>query len=172
MKNMIFTLKPLEGICWNEYSISLENTKKEVEKVLGQPDIVENSYYYFDNELRFDFDNNEKVKFIEFLGGMEGTIQPQIYGVNAFTTEAEELYKTLKEHNVGENVDSENGYSYTFHGISVGVYREIIPEDMEEMIEEMKEEGVQIEGNEDLEVEKKRAYHWATIGIGRSGYYE
>lgn len=34
------------------------------------------------------------------------------------------------------------------------------------------EEGVQIEGNEDIEEEMKRADYWATFGFGVTGYYE
>ena len=32
--------------------------------------------------------------------------------------------------------DHENGYSYQFENISVGVYREAVPQEVEEMIEE------------------------------------
>lgn len=34
------------------------------------------------------------------------------------------------------------------------------------------EEGVQIEGNEDIEEEMKRADYWAIFGFGVTGYYE
>ena len=56
--------------------------------------------------------------------------------------------------------------------ISVGLYREIRPQDVLEMIEEMKAGGIPVEDNEDLEADKRRAEHWATIGFGVAGYYE
>lgn len=53
----------------------------------------------------------------------------------------------------------------------MGVYREAGPEDIAEMIEEMKADGIPTEDNEDLAADIKRANHWATIGIGGAGYY-
>ena len=168
---MTFTIKPLEGLQCGEQCIPLGCSKEAVEAVLGQPDIVRDSFYYFCSELRFDFDKNGNAEFIEFSGGIDGQIQPQIYGISAFTAEADELYEILKTHNYGEIKDTENGYSYDFCNISIGVYRESIPEDIEEMIEEMKSDGIDTENNEDLEFEKRKARHWATIGFGRKGYY-
>ena len=72
--------------------------------------------------------------------------------------------------NNGEINDNENGYSYGFLNISVGIFRERTPEDVREMIEEAEEEGEELE-QEDLEYEKRKAEHWATIGIGVKGYY-
>ena len=63
----------------------------------------------------------------------------------------------------------EDGYSYSFKEIEVGVYRESKPEDAMECIEEMKAEGTCTK--EDEEYELRRANHWATIGIGVKGYY-
>ena len=166
-----FTIKPLEGIEWNGKKIPLGSSKKDIENILGQPDTEEASFYYFENELRFDFDKNGTVEFIEFLGGNDGILQPELYGVKVFDIQADELYEILKEKNNGQIGDNEDGYAYEFFDLSIGVHRESIPENIEEMIADMEADGVDIEGNEDLEMEKKMAYHWATIGIGRKGYY-
>ena len=48
----------------------------------------------------------------------------------------------------------------------------IRPEDVAEMIIEMKQDGIDVLNNEDLENDRKRAMHWATIGIGKPGYYK
>ncbi len=166
-----FLIKLLEGMEWNNQWIPLDCSKTEVEKIFGKPDIEEDSCYYFDSELRFDFVGNQ-LKFIEFLGGMDGTLHPMLDGVSVFKTKADQLVAFLTEKN-GDNIDdSEEGYSYGFLDISVGVYRESTPEDIEEMIAEMKEDGVEIEGNEDIEEEKKKADYWATFGFGVKGYYE
>ena len=37
---------------------------------------------------------------------------------------------------------------------------------------EMKQDGIDVLNNEDLENDRKRAMHWATIGIGKPGYYK
>lgn len=58
---------PLSGIKINEKTIPLSATRQEVESLLGTP-YAEHSHscYYFHNELRFDFDENSTVKYIEF----------------------------------------------------------------------------------------------------------
>ena len=70
--------------------------------------------YYAENELRLDFDQSDRLEFIEFLGGLEGRLQPIIYGLPAFQTGAGELIEELTRCNDGPVDDSEQGYSYAF----------------------------------------------------------
>lgn len=162
---------PLVGIKWNAKSIALSSSREEVRNLLGVPcKEWKNAWYYFNNELRFDFDEKGELEFIEFLGGIDGEVQPEIYGAAAFKTEAEELYHILLEKNNGSAGDNENGYSYVFQNISVGVFREAVPESVHEMIEEARAEGVSMSAA-DIEYEMRKANHWATIGIGIKGYY-
>lgn len=168
----VFRLKPLRGIEWDNKVINLGDSKQTVEKVLGRPEIIDNSYYFFNSELRMDFDKSGSVEFIEFLGGIDGELRPEIYGVNVFETLAEDVKNVLCAENDGAVDDSENGYSYAFLNSSVGVYRECIPEDVEEMIAEMEQDGIDTCDNEDIEYEKRKANYWATIGIGKTGYYK
>jgi len=164
-------ITPLKGIHIGDKPINLYSTSGEIKAVLGEPECVRNnSLYYFASELRIDIDNNDKAEFIEFLGGTDGALQPTIYGVPAFGTDADGLYKLLAEKNGGDINDSENGYSYAFLNISVGVYRESIPSDIEEMIAEAESEGYPM-STEDIAEERRKAAFWATIGIGIGGYY-
>lgn len=164
-------LIPLVGICFEGKHVELLAAKEKVENVLGTEYETEgDSVYYFENELRVDFDQKGRVEFIEFLGGMNGNIQPQIYGVNAFQIEADDLYKILRNKNNGDINDNENGYSFNFLGISVGIYRECTPEDVQEMIRESRAEGEPMD-LEEIECETRKANHWAAIGIGVMGYY-
>lgn len=140
-----------------------------VENAIGTGQLIGKRYYYYNNELAIDFNENGTVEFMEFLGGIEGSLQPTIYGVSAFGTDAEELAELLKQKNVGEITDTEQGYSYLCSNISVAVYREIRPSDVLEMMEEMKADGIPTEGNEDLAADMQRANHWATIGVGVAG---
>ena len=78
----------------------------------------------------------------------------------------------MEQKNDGEVDDSEQGYSFAFLDISVGVYRELRPSDVEEMIEEMKADGISADNNEDVQKEMRKANHWSTIGIGAAGYYQ
>lgn len=164
-------LIPLVGISFDGKSVGLLASKEKVENVLGTEYETEgDSVYYFENELRVDFDQEGRVEFIEFLGGIDGNIQPQIYGVNAFQIEADDLYNILSNKNNGKIDDSENGYSFSFLDISVGIYRECIPEDVQEMIDESRAEGESMDA-EAIEYETRKANHWAAIGIGVKGYY-
>ena len=163
---------PLEKIVFDGVSVYLGMERAEVENAIGIGQLIGRRYYYFNNELAIDYSENGTVEFMEFLGGAEGSLQPFVYGLAAFDTDAEEMAELLKQKNGGEVMDTENGYSYSFANISVGVYREIRPSDVLEMIEEMKAEGIPTEDNEDVAADMRRANHWATIGVGVTGYYQ
>lgn len=168
---MKFEVKPLDGIYWDDRKIKLGYTKDKVKDILGKPDVYENIFYYFDNELSFHFNNEDKVEFIEFSSDTDGKIEPIIYDTVVFNTLADELYTLLSYKNMGDIDDSENGYSFSFKHISVGLYRETTPNSISEMIEEMRNDGLDIENNEDIEIEKKKSLYWSSLGIGVIGYY-
>ncbi len=171
MNNFEIEIIPTEGITFGGTRILLGNSKAKVEAALGAPERVKNSFYYFDNELRFDFDGDGKVEFIEFLGGIDGNLKPRIYGISAFDSLDDVLYGTLLEHNGKEIINNENGHGYSFCNISVGIWREMTRRDIEETLSEMKQEGIPFEEYRELENDKRKAFHWATVGIGRKGYY-
>ncbi len=169
---MDIEMLPLIGIKVGGSEIAFSASREDVERLLGAPYSERGaSIYYFNNELRFDFDKSGGIEFVELLGGIDGELRPQIYGLSAFETDADELYNVLAEKNKGEIADNENGYSYAFFNISVGIYRETIPDNVREMIEEAAGEGYPMSA-EDINAEMRRARHWATIGIGNRGYYE
>ena len=164
---------PLDRVELDGKSIFLGMKRAEVGVSIGEGQVVRgNEQYYYQNEMRILYDKDDKVEFVEFLGGVDGMLKPVIYGVSAFDTNAETLMELLTQKNAGTVRDEEQGYSYQFMEISVGLYREIRPQDVLEMIEEMKADGIPVEGNEDLEADKRRAEHWATIGFGVARYYE
>lgn len=161
---------PLEKIVIGSASIYLGMTQSEVESVLGKGQFIGSRYYYFNNELALDY-NGGRLDFVEFLSGADGALRPKIYNVSVFETKADDLFDILKKQNNGPVNDSEHGYSYQFPNISVGVYREAVPEDVNEMIEEAKSFGNPMSDDE-IEYEMKRANYWATIGCGSVGYYQ
>lgn len=165
------TVFPLKGIKIDSTEINLNESKDSIIRKLGKPgDDCGDQIYYFENELRLDFNQTGELEFIEFLGGIAGQLHPLIYDINAFEETADNLMHILTEENNGRIDDTEDGYSYGFIEISVGIYRERIPEDIQQMIDEAKQEGEQI-ADEDIEYEMKKANHWATIGIGIKDYY-
>lgn len=167
---MNIEIYPLDKVVIDGVSICHGMEQTAVEAAIGKGQFIGNRYYYYNSDMAIDYIDG-KVEFIEFLGGIDGSLHPRIYGVSAFGTPAEELIKILKQKNDGEVDDSEQGYSFAFLNISVGVYRELRPSDVAEMIEEMKADGISAENNEDVANEMRKADHWSTIGIGAAGYY-
>ena len=109
------------------------------------------------------------MEFIELLGGPDGTFQPVLFGLEAFQADPEAVVGLLKEKNGADFLDTEKGYSYAFKKLSVGLYRESVPQNVPEMIEEAEADGNPL-SEEDIEYEKRRT-HWATVGIGVENYY-
>ena len=169
---MKIEIHPLENITIDSITVSLGEARTDVETSLGKGQMIGNRCYYFDSEMAIDYDENNKVEFIEFLGGVGGSLRPTLYGISIFDAHAYEVTALLSQKNAGEINDTEHGYSYAYKKISVGIYRETRPEDVAEMIEEMKSLGIEVEGNEDVSVETTKANHWATVGFGIVGYYK
>ena len=168
---MNIEIYPFEKVVVDGVSVYLGMNQSAVEAAIGKGQLAGNRYYYYDNDMAIDYSDNKTVEFIEFLGGIDGSVHPVIYGVSAFDTSADELVDLLRQKNDGEMDDSEQGYSFAFLNISVGVYRELRPSDVMEMIEEMKADGIPAEDNEDVAEEMRKANHWATIGVGVADYY-
>lgn len=161
-------LYPLDKAVIGDITIYLGMDKTSVFNIIGKGESFDDKrYYYFNSELAIDFDAESKVEFIEFLGGIDGELQPMIYGVSAFEENADDLAEILKKYNNGEIDDSENGYSYGFLEISVGIYREFLPE---EVIEDAENDNKSLD-DEDVKEDLRKASHWATIGIGVKDYY-
>jgi len=167
---MNIEIYPLDKVVINGSVICIGMEQSDVEAAIGKGQFTGKRCYYFNSEMAIDYSDN-KVEFIEFLGGIDGMLKPTIYGISAFDTQANTLFEILKEQNNGDIGDNENGYSYQFQNISVGVYREATPEEIKEMIEESSSCGEPMSDNE-IEHEMKRANHWATIGVGVVGYYQ
>ncbi len=167
---MNIQIYPLDKVVFDNISIYFGMEKSAVESALGIGEVAGNRCYYYNGEMAIDYQDN-KVDFIEFMGGVDGKLKPIIYGLSAFDVNAAELVDVLKANNNEEICDDENGYSYQFSNISIGVYREAIPDEITEMIEEAKGDGNPMSDN-DIAYEMKRANYWATIGSGSVGYYQ
>lgn len=170
--SMNIKIYPLERIEIDGILLRFGMGKADVENLIGKGFFAGNKYYYFGNEMSISYDKYGKMEYVEFLGGIDGILKPEIYGVSVFETDAETLVTFLKQKNNGEVADIESGHSYCFANISVGVYREMSPKDIMEMIEEIKSFGISAENNEDLENDKRKALYFATIGAGAAGYYK
>lgn len=167
MKALIY---PLDKVVIDDKNIFLEMDKESVFHMLGQGESFdEKRYYFFDSELAIDFDSSDRVEFIEFLGGIEGKLQPMIWEVPVFESQANEVSELFTKKNDGSIDDTENGYSYAYLNLEIGIYRESTLESIQADIEDMKKDGV--EDHDYIEEQMRKANHWATIGIGKKGYY-
>ncbi|MDF2475064.1 MAG: hypothetical protein K0S24_547 [Sphingobacterium sp.] len=165
---------PLVGIdIENIGPLDLGASQAEVQAILGEPsDALDDQYYYDELELRLDFNDQGQLEFIESINGpYPQKTEVSIYGVNPFQVEADELLQILSEKNSGPVDDAEAAYCYAFLNSSVGVWRQMTVEDIQEDIEAIKAEG-EYEENVDMLLEdlEKAKFFW-TIGIGVEGYY-
>lgn len=166
------TLVPNEGMTFDGQPISFGMARAQAEAILGPAEAVRSRRcYYLDSELALDFDADGGLNFIECLGGVDGELRPEIFGLPAFETDADELFALLSERNGPDIDDSEAEYGYALRKLSVGLYREITPADVDAMLREMGDMKLESLGGVDVDEEMKKAHHWATIGIGRENYY-
>ncbi len=166
------TLLPLEGIELNGARISFGMSRGEAEAILGPAkDVRKNRCYYLDGELALDFDGEGTLEFMEFLGGVDGELHPMLFGQDVFAADADELLSMLSERNGPDIDDDEAEYGYSLRALSIGMYREITPADVDAMLLEMGSMKLESLGGIDVEEEMKKAHHWETVGIGRENYY-
>lgn len=126
-------------------------------------------WFYFNNELRIDFDRQGRVEFIELLGGPEGELQPVMDGLELFQVPPEAVYDLLKAKNSGAVELGINCYCCVFLELETGIYRESVPEDVTELIGEAQTEGHPL-SPEQIDYENGLT-RWGAIGIGVKGYY-
>ena len=93
---MKIELYPLEKVVIDDKSIHLGIEQPEVELLIGKGQFVRDRYYYFNSELAVSYDNDDRVIFVEFLGGADGQLKPIIYGISVFDADALEVYDVLK----------------------------------------------------------------------------
>ena len=164
-------LLPLKGIELRGAQLCFGITRAGAEAILGPAQNVRaNRCYFLNSGLALDFDGAGKLEFIEVLSGPGGELSPEIYGLSAFDTDAQELLALLEEKG-GPSDDLDCGYTVTVPALSVGLYREIAPTDVEELVRAMAKMDVTTLGHVDLAAEQRRASRWETIGIGRENYY-
>ena len=165
-------LFPLLGMECDGRSVRFGQSRQEVEALLGAPEFIRaNRSYYNNSELALDFDGDGTLEFIEFLGGADSELRPELYGQDVFASDADELLDLLSGRNGDDIDDSEAGYAYALRALSIGLYREITPEDVNAMLKEICNMDLTRMSGIGIEEEQKKAHYWATVGIGRENYY-
>ncbi|KQT25996.1 hypothetical protein ASG22_04695 [Chryseobacterium sp. Leaf405] len=166
-------LKPLEGILVNDKKIEFGQGKNDIINLLGKPDNDEEEQFYYDSlDVRFDFDDNGGLEFVECQGPYSENTEFSIYDINPFKLYDTDLIDFLTNKNNGEIDDFEAPYSYSFLEISVGIWRASIPVDIESTITEMKEEGTYEESKEIMDQDLEKSKYFWTIAVGKTDYYK
>ncbi|MDR1055557.1 MAG: outer membrane protein assembly factor BamE [Prevotellaceae bacterium] len=162
-----FVLKPLIGID----KINLGDSRDKVREIMGKPSIEHEIVdYYYDGAIRFDYDEENILEFIEF--DKDEHFNVEIYGINPFTMKAKELEELLRKMNADGMVNERNApFTYIFNNISVAVYRDVTEQDILISIEEAKQDGTYEEDKEWLADELEKYSYFQTIGIGKEGHY-
>ena len=167
---------PLNGIAIeNVGKISLGQSRSDIEKLLGEPSGNSNGkkLFYEEYEFRIDLDKNGNAEFIEFIyGPFPQKTRISIYGIDPFQIGAAKLVAILTEKNNGKIDDTEADYCFTFLNISVGVWRQITEQNVEESIAEMKADNEYEQNKDWLEEDLEKAKNFWTIGIGVKNYYD
>lgn len=166
---------PLTGISIDlDTKIEFGMTKAELVDLIGKPSKEFGNELYFDElELHIDIDKNGKIEFIESINGPNPEkTETLINGVNPFKTKANDLIEILAELNNGEIDESEADYGFSFLDKAIGVYRNSIVKDIEEMIQEMKDNNDFENQKEDALYELEKSQFFWTFGIGKKGYYD
>lgn len=168
---------PMEGIAWENKRVNLGDSRAQVVIQLGEGDFFEGSYYYFDSELAIMFDKEDRVKFIEFLGGgiEDALLCPYVFGQPVFQAKSSVLFLALADKDGGKAVESDDGHAFTFENLCVRIYRDYTPADVENYEAELKAGGVDLDGMgmdsveawQELTYQKQLSEHWSTIGIYR-----
>jgi hypothetical protein len=154
-----FRIEPLVGIS----DVKLEAARKAVIDLLGPPEDTykaeeQLSDYFWESELKICYSIDSTVEYIEVSGLGSTSSTFNLFGINVFETKAEELVQLII-HKSGKNyskTDEEIPYSFIFPDLELSLWREYIPEDIEES---------------DIESIGKDGYYFDTIGIGTKGYY-
>lgn len=168
MKNEII-IKPGFGVEWIQGNITLGAQRNGWNPLQLQVETIGNSLYFSNGDIRVDFDEKDAVEFIEIRGGRDSSFCPVFHKMPLFEMEVTEVLKLLE---AGYAVEvRENGHSYVVPELELALWRERTEADVEGFIEDMKKEGIAVEGNPDVEQERNMAHYFEAVSIGRKGYF-
>ncbi len=162
---------PLEGIRWAGGALRFGDTFEQVRAVLGEPEDADHIFYQ-GSDIAVRFDKEGRVECIEFLGGADSTLQPKLFGIYPLRADADTVYQLLHGQN-GDDIDaSQAEYRYAFCTLGISLYRDSTPQDVENLIQEVRDSGREPNTDEDVALERWQASHWSALGVGKPGYYQ
>jgi len=163
----IIKLMPLEGILiQNSLQIRLGMSDKELYNIIGKPDNkYEQEIFYDEYDIKIELDSFNKIEYIEILSNE--IINVEIYKINPLELYADQLIDLLKGKNGDDIFVESNGIGYIFNNISVRLWRESTPDDINDIIIESKQDGVYDEMKDEIMSDLEKSKKFTTIGIGK-----
>lgn len=154
---------PHEGILIEGKKVLLGATIEQTMQILGQCERLDDACYFEEGDIAI-FMENEFIDYIELRRSDNQNMLVTLDELDIFRTEKKEVLHQLASKNLEPPVeDDESGKS--FENLGISVYTSISQEEVEEMIEEAKADGVYEEMLEDIQRDMERAKYVETVGI-------
>lgn len=142
-----FAIEPLVGVG----PVRLGSSRAQVHAILGEPVATPSGAreMYFDGFF-VDYDETGHVEFIEL--GRSDLYRATFLGIALHDVPAERAIAVVTDVDAYDPNDPEPGYSYTFLGLQLALWRGIVPD-------------------ADQSADNPDGRHFETVGVARSGYF-
>lgn len=170
MKKKKIMIKPQEGIIVNGEKIVLGKRIKQAEGILTLDEKRDDSYYdeayYFEDAYVAMGVKNDKIIEIELRRDEDEANNLQVFfeEMEVFKEKKEKVSELFTSKNLEPPIE-EDEYTQYFKNLGIKLYTSILVSEVEEMIEESKEDGVYEEMLEDIQKDMERAKYVETIVI-------
>lgn len=157
------------GLLVDGKQMALGDGMDNVKNMLGEYEVYDDSYYFFDGDLLILTDNSGHINEIEVRSMDDEETNVFFREKEIFKEEKESVLEYLSACN-GETLLTEDNCEYYANNLGVVIYFEITEEDVEEMIRESKADGVYEEMLEEIEQDIYRSKYIGSLVIkqGRS----
>jgi len=169
-----FGLYPLDGIEGRGIHVGFGDTREQVvatlahDRASGTPVAGDGgtSLSFYRGELVVSFAPDDTVELIEFVGSYHGHLRPMLGGMDLARVDADWVMRKLSSR-IGSLDSSGEPYEYVFLRAEVCLYRESSPDDFADMTDEKA-----FADDRERREEELMATRWATVGIGRKGFFD
>jgi hypothetical protein len=144
----LYTIQPHQGLGPIQFGMRRAEVRTAMQRPVetfykgGESPLVD---AYLDSCLQVFYDEADRVEYIELSSN--GPLTAIYNDLDVFATAAEEVVQHITQHAAFDASDPELGYSYIFPDLDLSVWRPHLPEDGPD------------------------GQYFATIGIGKPGYY-
>ena len=153
-----------KGIQINENLILLESNIKEVLKIFENYEAFENSYYFLDGILLFCTDHLGKIREIEIRNSEDDQIEATYDNLELFKEEKESILNYFSKLQGSPLFNDVETY-YTSDELGISFSFGMSEKDIEELIQESKNDGVYEEMKDEIEHDIYRSKHLETFCI-------